>query len=193
MTAATAITLESLGLDRDEITNRIIDRIVDRALNGYDYDEDGEEISTGPSKFLAAVQARVKERVDRAVEEIAAKHVLPNVATYLESLCLQETNRWGEKIGRPVTFIEYIVGRAEAYMTEQVDYSGKPKGTDSFGWAARSTRVAYMIHQHLHHQIETAMKSALAQLNSSVAKGLHETVRIQINEVLAKLKVEVKT
>ena len=50
-----------------------------------------------------------------------------------------------------------------------------------------------MIHKHLHFEIEKAMKDAFSKLNSAVAKGLHETVRIQLNEVLKNLRVDVKT
>ena len=45
-------------------------------------------------------------------------------------------------------------------MQEEVDYNGKPKGTDSFSWRPRSTRVAYMVDEHLHYSIERAMKDA---------------------------------
>lgn len=111
----------------------------------------------------------------------------------VENMVLTETNRWGEKTGKSVTFKEYLVQRAEAYMQEEVNYEGKPRGTDSFSWSARSTRVAYMIHKHLHYEIEAAMKTALANVNSAVTKGLHEATKIAINEVTSKLKVDVKT
>jgi hypothetical protein len=183
--------LETLGFSKGEIEKRVIETAVDRLLQSRGWDEDGDE-TVYSSELARKLEDVIRKRIDDQVVALADKYIAPRIGETIEGLVLQETNRWGEKKGQAVTFIEYLVQRAEAYMTEQVDYNGKPKGTDSFSWTARSTRVSHMIHQHLHYQIEAAMKQAFAQLNSAVAKGLHETVRLQINEVLAKLKVEVK-
>jgi hypothetical protein len=135
----------------------------------------------------------VKARLDQVVNDLANKHVLPRVEAMVEGLVLQQTNQWGEKVGKPITFIEYLTQRAEAYMTEDVNYEGKPKGTDSFSWSKRSTRVAYMIDKHLHYSIEQAMKAALASVNNSVAAGLEEATKTAIREVTSKLTVKVET
>lgn len=187
------LTLEALGLSRDEIIDRMVDRLAEKMLRENVMDDDGDLVDVSHSPFAQAVHGRVMAKIDQAVEEIAARNVLPNVASYVENLSMQETNKWGEKTGQKLTFTEYLVKRAEAWITEPVDYQGKPKGTDSFSWRARGTRISHMIHEHLDYQIQTAIKQALAELNSKVAKGLHETVRIQLSEVLEKLKVEVKT
>lgn len=187
------LTLEALGLSRDEIIDRMVDRLAERMLRENVMDDDGDLVDVGYSPFAQAVHDRVMAKINQAVEDIAARNVLPNVASYVENLSMQETNKWGEKTGQKLTFTEYLVKRAETWITEPVDYQGKPKGTDSFSWRAHGTRIAHMIHEHLDYQIQTAIKQALAELNSKVAKGLHETVRIQLSEVLEKLKIEVKT
>lgn len=190
----TAITIEALGLSRDELAERILDKAVSEMLSMQTYDEDGEPFGSKNTAFANALQAKIKQRIDTAIDEIAAKNVLPNVGAYVESLVLQETTKWGAKVGQPVTFIEYLVQRAEAYMTEHVNYEGRSKSeAGGYSWSASQTRVAHMIHKHLHYEIESAMKQALADVNKSVAKGLHETVRISLNEAAAKLKVEVKS
>lgn len=189
----TTLTLESLGLTKDEIIARVVDKIANDVRHETLSDEDGEPIAGCSTRIEKEIQARVQAKLDACVAEIAERHVLPNIAKSVETLVIQETDRWGQKRGNPVTFIEYMVQRAEAYMTEQVDFRGNPKGTDSFSWNAKSTRVAHMIHEHLHYQIEQAMKKAIGDLNSSVAKGLHEATRMALNEVYSKLKVEVKT
>lgn len=191
----TALTLESLGLSQEEITTRVVDRMVDRLLTAYDYDEDGKEAPSGPTKFMTALQQQVKAKVDQAIEDIAAKNVLPNVAGYVETLCMQETNKWGEKTGKAQTFTEYLVARAEKYLTEEVNYEGQSQAEarDSYGWRKSQTRVSHLVHKHLQYSIDTAMKAALANANSAIVGGLEQAVKIKLNEVAAALKVEVKT
>ena len=187
----TTLTLESLGLTREEISERVVEKIADQLLRASALDEDGEE-GSAPSAFAKALQRKVTERVNAAVEEIAGRHVLPNVAAYVETLCLQETNKWGEKVGKPVTFTEYLVQRAEAYLREEVNYAGKTRGEDSYSWTKASTRVAHLVHEHLKYSIEAAMKEALKSANSKIVGGIEEAVKIKLAEVAASLKVETK-
>jgi uncharacterized membrane protein YheB (UPF0754 family) len=186
------LTLDALGFTREELAERIINTAADRLLVSYECDEDGEEYPA-ESRLAVQLQTLIKKRIDEQVTALADKHVLPHIAEFVETYSLQATNQWGEARGTKVSFTEYLIQRAEAYMTEQVNYDGKPKGTDSYNWAGRSTRVAYMIDKHLHYSIETAIKKALAELNSNVAKGLADATKLSIGEALEKLKVQVST
>ena len=187
-----ALSLESLGFTAEELQQRVIDQIVDKVMPAtvYYYDEDSKTQRT--SMIADQLNKAVRERIDEAVNAIADKHVLPNVTQYLEALTLHETNRWGEKKGASVTFVEYLTQRADAYMREEVNHSGKTKDEDSYSWRASSTRVAYMINQHLQYSIETAMKQALQVANSSIANGLEEAVKIKLAEVVGGIKTTVK-
>lgn len=184
---------ETLGISADEIVDRVVSRIADQVMTSTGCDEDGE-LHSYPSSFSRKVYDAVKQRIDEKVGEIAEAHILPKVSTYIENLTLQETNRWGEKTGASKTFIEYLTERAEAYLQEPVNYEGKPKSASGgFSWSASQTRLTHMVHEHLQYSIETAMKESLNIATGGVAKALHETVRLKLNEVAASLKVEVKT
>ncbi|TPK14131.1 hypothetical protein [Mesorhizobium sp. B2-5-11] len=191
----TDITLESLGLDQDKLAEKLVDRLAQNMLTSIGYDEDGEDGEDwfGTSPFAKKLNTLVKARLDQVVNDLADKHVLPRVNEMVETLVLQRTNQWGEKVGNPVTFKEYLCQRAEAYMQEEVSYEGKPKGTDSFSWRAQGTRVAYMIDKHLHYSIESAMKDAFQSVNTSIAKGLEVATKQAISDVTSKLKVTVAT
>ncbi len=191
---AAEITLEALGLKADDIANRVVDRIAEKMLSRtYMADPDGEE-DEQPTAFATAIQERVKARIDQSIEEVAAKHVLPKITTYLEGLCLQETNRWGEKTGKPVTFIEYLTQRADAWMKEEVNFQGKTKEEDSYSWRKNTTRVSYLIHQHLQYAIEKAMKAALQNANNTIVGGLQKAVEVSLGNLRIELKTpEVKT
>ncbi|WP_414553237.1 hypothetical protein [Stenotrophomonas forensis] len=185
------ITLESLGFTKEELQERVIARICAKLLEGVGYDEDDNEFTTA-SQFQRQMQARVREQIETTINTIAEREVLPNVATYIENLTLQETNRWGEKTGEKVTFIEYLTRRAEAYMQEKVNFDGKTKDeADSYSWSGTQTRITHLVHQHLHYSIDSAMKDALKIANSAIATGIQETVKTKLAEISTTLKVGV--
>jgi hypothetical protein len=188
----TEITLEALGLNENTLAEKLVDKIALNLMTSLHYDDaDGEW--RGSSPFAKKLDNLIKSRLDKIVNDMADKHVLPKVNELVEGLVLQETNKWGEKTGNPVTFIEYLTQRADAYMTEPLNYQGKTKAEDSFSWSKSTTRIAFMIDKHLHYSIDTAMKAAFASANSSIASGLRDATLIAINDVAAKLKVDVKT
>ena len=180
------IDLDSLGFTKDEIKQRVIDLIAEQVRGG-----ECEEVE---SQFDEALDAAIKEKINTAIDKLAQKHVLPNVAEYIENVTLKETNRWGEEIGRQKTFIEYLVHRAEAYMSEKVNHDGKGKGEsqDSY-WSAGETRITHLIHKHLHFSIERAMKESLKTANSSIAGGIEKAVKLKLDEISKSLTVGLET
>lgn len=189
------IDLQTLGFSQEELQERVVERICDQLLTSMDYNPDSDEEQPVASRFQNAVKDLIKKRIDTTIEALAERYVLPNVAQYIEDLTIQQTNEWGEKRGTPMTFIEYLVQRAQAYMREEVNHDGKAKGeADSYGWSgSKQTRITYLIHKHLQYSIETAMKDALQVATGEVARGIHETARHKLNEIAAALKVSVQT
>lgn len=185
-----AITLESLGFSKEDLQERVIERLCEQILSGKVYDEDGE-VNYTDSQFKRKLDERLKEHINATINAIAEKHVLPNVTAYIENLTLQQTTKWGEKKGGPVTFIEYLVQRAEAYIQEEVNYEGKSKEESSYNWSKNTTRIAYLINQHLQYSIATMTKQALVAANSAIAGGIESAVKIQLEQVLKGLKVGV--
>jgi hypothetical protein len=184
------LDLKMLGITQEELQDRVIDGIVERIMNDRTFNEYGDPAGTEPSSLRARIEKNVMARIDAGIAAVAEKHVLPNVESYLENFCLQETNQWGEKKkGAPVTFIEYLVAKANEYMGEQVDYWGKTKKDGDYNWRGKQTRVTHLINQHLQNNIETAMQQALGDINKSIAQGLYETCRLKINELAGTFKI----
>ena len=89
--------LKAVGLSPEELKDRLVNELANRIQAGdADWAGIGQDLT-------ALVESQVNETVQRLAEE----HVLPKVNEYIENLCLQETNKWGEKKGEPVSFVEY--------------------------------------------------------------------------------------
>jgi len=151
-------------------------------------DKDGNKDFTS-SPFALKFNNVVIEQIDKTVEALAEIHLLPKINEIIETMTMQKTNDWGEKIGQKLTFIEYLAKKAGEYMNEQVDYQGKPKFKGSYDWKGTQTRITYLLNQHLHYSIEEAMKNALQITNSAIASGIQETVRLKLAEISTVLKI----
>lgn len=187
----TALTLESLGLSKEQLQEMLLDRMVEQAMVGVSYDEDGNEYRQD-SSFAGQLKKMIYAKITASIQELAEKHVLPNVGQYIENLTLQTTNQWGEKKGAPVTFIEYLVHRADAYMREEVDNSGKSKEEAGYHWSKCSTRVTFLINQHLHYSIHEACKQMLGTSQATVAKAIEEAVKVQLGNIVTQFNLSVK-
>lgn len=183
--------LEALGFSKEDVFNRVVDQISERLLTEEVFDPEYGDVDYGETTFAKSVRAEISEKIDAAVAKVAEKHTLPNITEYLENLCIQKTNTWGERKGEEVTFIEYLTHCAETFLTEKVDYKGNPKGS-SGGWGSwkeNGTRVSYLVNEHLQYSVSTAITKALKDINGQIAQGLDGVVKIQLQQALDGLKV----
>ena len=187
-----SIDLQALGISNEELVNRLVDKISQDLLVSIDIDEDGGEYRA-KNDIAKKLDALIKQTIDAKVAALAEKHITPNINTYIENLTLQQTNKWGEKTGQQITFIEYLTKQAELYLVEPVNFEGKTKEEcGSYSFNKSQSRITHLIDKHLHYSIETAMKNALATANSAISEGITETVKIKLTEIVSKIKTEVK-
>lgn len=187
------VELESLGLDAETIEDRLIAALCDRLLATIGIDDGGDEYAR-PSPLRQRLDKAIAVRVDDAIRKLAETHVLPRAYVSIETLTLQETNRWGEKAGKALTLTEYLVARAEAYMQEKVDSNGKGKDeSSSYSWKGTQTRLSHAIHHYLHVEVERAMKQVLGDANTQITKAIESTCRQKLKEIGETLKVKVET
>lgn len=179
------ITLESLGLDAEQLRELVVNRACLQLMESVD--------AEGESVLMVRLQKEIQVHLNARVAELAAEHVLPRVSELVDDLTLQSTNEWGQSRGERLTFIEYLVARTAAYLSEKVDHSGKSKAEgDRFHWDGKQTRVTHLVHQHLQYSIETAMKAAMKNANDQIVEGIRETVKLKLGEIAKTLKVSVK-
>lgn len=170
----TDLTIESLGLSADDILDRVVDQVALKLIDESD--------------FVARLEERVIEKVNASIDELGAANVIPSMKDFIDGYTIQETTKWGEKKGEPVTFTEYLVERAHAWIQEPVNYAGKTKPQDSYNWKANTTRVAYLIDQHLQYHITRTMKEALGEAQGKIAEGITQAVRIQLKNMVVHFK-----
>lgn len=183
-----ALSIEELGITQDELISRVVEKICDSTLTEFGTDEDGNE-TPYPSSFQKRLRDAIKTCIDTKIAAIAEKHILPKVSEMVETITIQETNKWGEKKGEPVSFIEYMTNRAEAYLREDVNYEGKAKAeSNSYSWSKSQSRITHLVHKHLQYSIETAMQAAMQNANSAIADGIQQTVKIKLEEIAKSLK-----
>jgi antitoxin component of RelBE/YafQ-DinJ toxin-antitoxin module len=178
------LNLEDIGLTQEELQKRVVEQIA----NTLCFPEDGSE-----SDFNSEIQKAYRQQIVDGVKALAETVVAPRVSELLDKVTFQETNRWGESQKAAITLKEFLISRAEAWMTEKVDFNGRAKGEDTYGnWNGSQTRISHMIHEHLKYHIENSVKAALADINSKIAIGIQETVKLKLKETLDSLKVNVK-
>lgn len=187
---------ELTGLTKDELADRVVARMVRELLYGCGGDE---AYGAAETTFAGQLQKQIRLGIDRGVRAIAAKHVHPQIEQLLEDLVLQEHNQWGEKRGEPMTFIEYLVARAQSYFGENVSYDGESKEEfrrrrgSTYDWKEDTTRAVYLIEKHLQYSISVAMKEVLKDAGGLLAGGIKGGIETALADLTKKLKVEVKT
>lgn len=184
-------TLEQFGLTPEVLGDRVVEIVARQLTTSIDHDENGDEVETR-SPFIRGMQDQVKKLVDAKVQEIAERDLLPRITEMVETIVLQRSNEWGEKRGASMSFVEYLTARADAYLREPTDSSGRAKGepgASAYDWRATTTRLAGLIDRHLHYSIATAMEAALKDLNKTIVGGLEGVVREQLQQIAGKIKI----
>ncbi len=181
--------LKELGLTQEQAQELVIGRIVKNLMSASHWDDEYDESVDAQSPLHGALTSAAETAANDKVAEMFEAEIKPNIIAFVEGLILQKTNKWGEAKGEAVTFVEYLVARADQYMREPVDYQGKEKGhRDAYNWSSNQTRLTQMVDSHLQYSISVAMKTAMENVNSQIADGIAGTVRIQLAQIVKKLK-----
>lgn len=186
-------SLEALGITKEDLTDRIVDKAVDDLLNSTGFDPESDSETRYESRFKKEIQTRIQQAVDTKIAALAAEHLIPRIGQMIEAANLQKTNAYGEKKGEPMSFIEYIAARAQAYMSEDVDINAKSKDEsgDSYHWRSCGPRLTVLMRNYIRDTLETHAKAAITDVNKVIAKNMEKAARDAITSAAAALKVSV--
>lgn len=187
-------TLEALGISPEELGSRIVEQCVEALLNSTGFNPETEEETRYESRFKREIEARIKEAVDNKIAALAAEHVIPRVGEMIEKADMRKTNGYGEPKTPPMTFKEYIASRAEAYMSEDVNYHGKSKAEDGDGynWRNEGPRLTVLMRNYIRDTLEKHAKAAVTDVNKVIAANIEKAARDAISSASAALKVTVQ-
>lgn len=162
-----------LQIDQKALEQQIIDQavaeITESVLNGHDFD----------ARLTDVMERKTREHCDAVVE--------PIIESGIKEFIIAHTNRHGEKTGEPTTFTEYLVGIAERYLMQTVDYEGKPTKKGDFAYKSNQTRLTHAIQKRLHYRVEDAMKDAVKQVHETIGPAIAKTVELQVKQVVTDL------
>lgn len=185
-------SLQELGITSEDIINKIVDKCSEELLTTFDCNFDDDCGDRSNSRIIKIIQNRIKNHIDKKVIELADTHILPKVSEIIENTVLQETNKWGEAKGEKISFVEYLIHRANKYMIEEVDKSFETKSeSGSYQWKKHCTRIEFMITKYLYTSIETAMKQSLDDIKFSISSGLENAVKMALEGATTQLRVGV--
>jgi hypothetical protein len=190
-------TLEALGISTDELGDRIVDQAVETLLSSTGFNPDTEEETRYESRFKREIEARVQKSVDEKIAALAAVHILPRVGEMIEKADMRKTNCYGEPQSQSMTFKEYIAHRAEAYMTEDVDFHGnskadlEAKNESTYNWRSCGPRLTVLIRNYIRDTLEKHAQTAISDVNKVIAKNIEKSARDAITAAAAALKVSV--
>lgn len=176
------MNLKELGITKEELLERISDKVVDEAKQTY---VDNESL-------FGHVMSRIKDEIDNAIDSIFKDVIGNNIEEFIRNLDFQKTTKWGEPKGEKVTFSEYMVKMAEKYLTEKVNLDGESSDeSHSSFWQGKQTRIVYMIHKYLKYEVEKALKEVLKGANKMMVDGLQAHIINQLKELQKKIDVKV--
>lgn len=185
-----SVDLKALGISQEKIVELVVNQIVASVMSGTSYDEDGDEVRCD-SSFSRRVEAYVKQAIDDKVAAIAEQHIVPTIGKTIDEFVIKKTNEYGEMKGEPVTFTEYLVSQADAWLVEHVDYEGNPVKNQRYG-VATQTRLTHHVHRYLYGTIAGAMKDAVSGIGSKIGDAIRETTKIQLSKIAEAVQVTIE-
>ena len=186
-------TLTALGINKEDLFERVVEQTVSFLLSTSGFDSESEREVSYATKFKREIEKRIQKAVDDKIAALAEVHLIPRVGELIESANLQKTNSYGEAKGAPMTFIEYIASRADAYMNENVDFNGKSKEEgDSYNWRSVGPRLTVLMRGYIRETLESHAKNAISDVNKVLAKGMEKAATDAIHAAAAAVKVSVQ-
>lgn len=177
---ATSISMEELGITPDQILERTAQIVADKIVDEQDID----------------ITKAVTRYADEKLAELFERELRPLVQTWMDNFVFRPTNNYGEPTGEPMTFAQWFRKRAEEYLTQPVNAYGRTQQESRSrgeSWtASKQTKIVHMIHEHFIYEIESVMKAAVASATAQISGGIQASVKAALEDILSKIKCEVK-
>lgn len=178
-----SMDLAALGVTQEQLLELVVIRLESHILNTLD----GESM-------LHAAQRQVQTLVDERVSAFLETQV-PGIidGAITSAKILQPRARYGEADKPPITFTEYICQLGAEWLTKSVDYNGRDESGFGGNSGSKQPRIVWMIHQHLKHDIESAIKRILTDAHAILGTSIQAVVTNELKRIQAAVQVVVKS
>lgn len=186
--------LADLGMTQDELQQRVVASCADRLLTTFSVDDENVAYPR-ESKLKAAIKAEVWERIRKTVERNCEDEFQPRVDAYFESLLVPCTNKFGEKKGEPMTFMEYVTAAIDKYLAEAVDKDGRSREEASsrgVSFRKHRTRLEHVVDVQLTDRIHDLTKEAVQNISQTAGDRLIDAVKAELDRLSSSLTVAIK-
>lgn len=188
------LTCEDFGLTQEQMLERLIDTMADRLFGeAIDRDLDDEEYQvSNRQQVITALNTRIKEEIDKQVNAIFDQHILGKIDELLTKLVIPQTNKYGEPKREPLTLIEYITEKSEAWLEEPVNWKGKSKKEEAYSWSKDTTRLMYAVNKNLEDVLNRVVNDGAKEVQGAFAEQVKNAVADAVTRLTLSVKTDVK-
>lgn len=192
------LDLAALGISKEDLLDRVVERITESILDQYRTDEFGTRHYVGKSDFVKELDKKIQGVYDEQVNKILTADYAPIIEQKLSAHIFQMTNEYGEPKGTPMTVTEFFKTRIDKFLSEKVDEKGKSKeeykdSYDRNSFRGTTPRLAYHIDKTIASWMQQSIAEVVKAAHTNIAVAIQETVRQQLAVVASKFAIEVKT
>lgn len=144
---------------------------------GYDDEErlEARIFDVAAGKLLADHQIgrMARDAVHEKIDQVLGDLILERVNALLDKE-IPQTDRFGDPTGEPKPFRDLFADRADEYLTETVDSSGRKTKPGNFGGA--QPRLAYLLKEIGAREFETEARKVAKEVKEGLQKAAREAV-----------------
>lgn len=168
-----------MNIDQNKIEEAVVNQAVAEIVAAFTDPE--HEIATAiNSKAEALILERVNAAIDSEIKKV--------IEGGLESIMFPCTNTFGEQKRPDRTLREFIAEKVNEVFTEHVDGEGRPTKDSWYCRDDKNRRIIRLIDAAVKSKIQDDITAAAAQVKATINSHIAEFIKLQLNELTAKLK-----
>ena len=166
--------LEQIGITKDELINRIVDRALGITAG---YEQTGEE-SWQEIPFSSVVDEKIEKSIGNLIDSMKSK-----IQTQIDIIMLkkieevfkapfQPVDRWGDKKGEVTTIKDMIANEAQDFWAQKVDEDGRRYD----GYGSKLTMAQYHAKKVIKEFYDSQLKIEVDKMVKDFRSKIPETI-----------------
>lgn len=160
-----------MNIEQSKIEQAVINQAAASIVEHFECET--EIVKVVEEKIQKLVIQKVNEQLDAIIQKL------------IEDISMPTTNFFGEIKKAPITLREFIDGRINDYLRQQVDRDGKV--TDST-WSTKEPRIHWLVTQAMGQQVKVSVENAAVAIKQEISTVISTQVKDSIDEMIGRLK-----